>query len=113
MNVSINLFVDENTKILATGGASENKSILQVLSDVFNAPVYVLDDKDSAMLGGAYLAKYATIKENISYNCMTSCLPPPKLLCEPFKDASDVYTPMVERYRNIIAEILGQSAKKN
>lgn len=34
-------FADENTKIIATGGASENKYILQVLSDVFNAPVYV------------------------------------------------------------------------
>lgn len=29
------------TKIIATGGASVNKSILQVISDVFNAPVYV------------------------------------------------------------------------
>ncbi|KAG5862510.1 hypothetical protein JTB14_018112 [Gonioctena quinquepunctata] len=35
------LKVDKNTKILATGGASQNKSILQVLADVFNAPVYV------------------------------------------------------------------------
>lgn len=30
-----------NTKIIATGGASVNKSILQVISDVFNAPVFV------------------------------------------------------------------------
>lgn len=33
--------INESTKILATGGASVNKSILQVMSDVFNAPVYV------------------------------------------------------------------------
>lgn len=33
--------IDKNTKILATGGASINTSILQVMSDVFNAPVYV------------------------------------------------------------------------
>lgn len=31
----------DQTKILATGGASVNKSILQVISDVFNAPVYI------------------------------------------------------------------------
>lgn len=31
----------EETKIIATGGASVNKSILQVISDVFNAPVYI------------------------------------------------------------------------
>lgn len=30
----------EETKIIATGGASVNKSILQVIADVFNAPVY-------------------------------------------------------------------------
>lgn len=30
-----------DTKIIATGGASVNKSILQVVSDVFNAPVFV------------------------------------------------------------------------
>jgi len=28
-------------KIIATGGASRNKSLLQVYSDVFNAPVYI------------------------------------------------------------------------
>lgn len=31
----------EETKIIATGGASVNKSILQVIADVFNAPVYI------------------------------------------------------------------------
>lgn len=30
-----------NTKLIATGGASINTSILQVIADVFNAPVYV------------------------------------------------------------------------
>lgn len=29
------------TKIIATGGASVNTSILQVIADVFNAPVYI------------------------------------------------------------------------
>lgn len=33
--------VGQGTKILATGGASKNKAILQVLSDVFNSPVYI------------------------------------------------------------------------
>lgn len=31
----------KDTKIIATGGASVNKSILQVIADVFNAPVYI------------------------------------------------------------------------
>lgn len=31
-----------NSRIIATGGASTNKTVLQVLSDVFNSPVYTL-----------------------------------------------------------------------
>lgn len=31
---------DPKTRIIATGGASTNDTILQILSDVFNAPVY-------------------------------------------------------------------------
>ncbi|KAM6953860.1 xylulose kinase [Aplochiton taeniatus] len=44
------------TRVLATGGASNNKEILQVLSDVFDAPVYTLDVANSSCLGGAYRA---------------------------------------------------------
>ncbi|XP_064410121.1 xylulose kinase [Latimeria chalumnae] len=46
------------TRVLATGGASCNKEILQVLSDVFNAPVYTIDTANSACLGCAYRAKH-------------------------------------------------------
>lgn len=28
-------------RVIATGGASSNKNVLQVLADVFNKPVYV------------------------------------------------------------------------
>ena len=35
------IFSDPNTtKILVTGGGSVNKAILQIIADVFNAPVY-------------------------------------------------------------------------
>uniref|UniRef100_A0A4W4E1Z6 Xylulose kinase n=1 Tax=Electrophorus electricus TaxID=8005 RepID=A0A4W4E1Z6_ELEEL len=46
------------TKVLATGGASSNKAILQVLSDVFNAPVYTIDVANSACLGSAFRAMH-------------------------------------------------------
>lgn len=35
------LVTGPNTRIIATGGASMNKNILQVIADVFNSPVYV------------------------------------------------------------------------
>uniref|UniRef100_A0A8C7T517 Xylulose kinase n=1 Tax=Oncorhynchus mykiss TaxID=8022 RepID=A0A8C7T517_ONCMY len=47
------------TRVLATGGASSNKDILQVLSDVFDAPVYTIDVANSACLGCGYRALQA------------------------------------------------------
>uniref|UniRef100_A0A8C2XHC4 Xylulose kinase n=1 Tax=Cyclopterus lumpus TaxID=8103 RepID=A0A8C2XHC4_CYCLU len=47
--------------IMATGGASSNKDILQVLSDVFNAPVYSIDLCSSACLGSAYRALHGIL----------------------------------------------------
>lgn len=41
---------------LVTGGASTNSAIVQVLSDVFGAPVSVGDVPNSAALGGAFKA---------------------------------------------------------
>lgn len=43
-------------KILATGGASVNKSLLQVMADVFGTPVHVSSRPNSASLGAAYRA---------------------------------------------------------
>ncbi|KAF2900905.1 hypothetical protein ILUMI_05310 [Ignelater luminosus] len=95
----------KNTKILATGGASSNKSILQVIADVFNSPVYVLEEANTAMLGAAYQAKIGLLGKESTYEEVTSCLPPPKLACEPYQDAEDIYGAMVKRYRNIVAAL--------
>uniref|UniRef100_A0A8C9VE54 Xylulose kinase n=1 Tax=Scleropages formosus TaxID=113540 RepID=A0A8C9VE54_SCLFO len=46
------------TRVLATGGASSNNDVLQVLSDVFGAPVYTIDTTNSACLGCAFRAKH-------------------------------------------------------
>ena len=35
------LDVGKSRRILVTGGASANDRILQIISDVFNAPVYI------------------------------------------------------------------------
>nr|CAD7597348.1 unnamed protein product [Timema genevievae] len=125
--------IEAGSRIIATGGASNNKSILQVLSDVFNAPVFVLvrvsgslsiykyryptqfrkytvlslqEAANSAMLGSAYQAKHALVAEHTSFSEMTSCLPPPVLACQPYKDAAQVYNPMLARYRRLVKSIL-------
>lgn len=45
-------------RLIATGGASSNPAITQVLADVFGAPVYVASQTDSASLGAAYRAAH-------------------------------------------------------
>ncbi|XP_073816092.1 xylulose kinase [Musca autumnalis] len=114
------------TKIIATGGASVNKSILQVISDVFNAPVYIQKASEAALLGAAYRAKYceyleehakdeaadkATDDTNIlSYHDFILPFIPNhvELVCEPSKDSADIYTPMLDRYR-AMANVLQQN----
>ncbi|GLV44319.1 uncharacterized protein CBL_12385 [Carabus blaptoides fortunei] len=96
------LKIGPNTKILATGGASVNKSILQVIADVFNAPVYTQDEANSAVMGAAYQAKFGLRCKDQSYASMIAHLPAPKTTCVPYKDVNQIYRPMLERYRKII-----------
>ncbi|XP_046397984.1 xylulose kinase [Ischnura elegans] len=104
--------IGKGTRVLATGGASVNTSILQVLADVFNSPVYVQESTNSAVLGAAYQAKHGYLlgssegneNEN-SLEAVTACLPAPTLVCSPFQDAAEVYNPMITRYRKIISAI--------
>lgn len=116
-----------NTKILATGGASINKSILQVAADVFNCPVYTQvvfssneiiinlnacfffkEGCNSAVVGAAYQAKIAMHNKNHSYSEILSHLPEPILTCSPYTDVIQIYKPMMERYRKIIDSLANQ-----
>jgi len=45
-------------RVIATGGASNNTHVLQVLSDVMGAPVFVASQSDSASLGAAFRAAH-------------------------------------------------------
>ena len=55
-----NIGVNKFGRIIATGGASQNKSILQVLSDVFGCDVYVAQSgPDTATKGAAMRALQA------------------------------------------------------
>ncbi|XP_014219872.1 xylulose kinase-like isoform X2 [Copidosoma floridanum] len=100
--------IGPSTRIIATGGASVNKLILQVMADVFNSPVYVLETANSAMMGGAYRAKHALYKDELAFSDIINKLPEAKLLCQPYDDAAKIYEPMVERYRRIIKELLDE-----
>uniref|UniRef100_A0A336MTQ5 Xylulose kinase n=1 Tax=Culicoides sonorensis TaxID=179676 RepID=A0A336MTQ5_CULSO len=113
----------EKTRILATGGASNNKSILQVLADVFNASVYTQKTAEAALHGAAFRAAYghymmtkaATINRSddennkiLSYHdfVLNFVSKNTQKMCEPSKDAFEIYEPMIARYREMVEVLL-------
>lgn len=100
------------TRVLATGGASSNKDILQVLSDVFNAPVYTIDVTDSACLGCAYRALHALeAGTGASFTETLRNAPEPQLAVRPTPGAQEVYAPLMLRYAALEAQLLKDHQK--
>ncbi|XP_068260886.1 xylulose kinase isoform X3 [Nyctibius grandis] len=95
------------TRILATGGASHNKKILQVLSDVFNAPVYTIDTANSACLGSAYRAIHGLVAEtNVSLADVVKLAPQPRLAVIPTAGAEELYRPLLKRYAELEQKVI-------
>ncbi|CAG0913329.1 unnamed protein product [Notodromas monacha] len=96
-------------RIIATGGASNNEEVLQVLADVFESPTYVVKDVasgNSACLGSAFRACYTVScsskldgrNETRKYlDFVDDRVPVLKLVAEPNSDAATVYGPLIER----------------
>ncbi|KAK3551898.1 hypothetical protein QTP70_031558 [Hemibagrus guttatus] len=100
----------QGTRVLATGGASSNKDILQVLSDVFNAPVYTIDVANSACLGCAYRAVYGLAAEmGMSFAEAVSKAPGAQLAVRPTPGAEKVYGPLFKRYADLEKKILNDT----
>lgn len=95
--------VGPQTRVLATGGASSNKAILQVLSDVFNAPVYVTDVPNSAALGGCYRAKHGVTGMNFSE--VVKGHPEPVCVATPTKGSAEIYQRLSDRYKALEQQI--------
>ncbi|CAB3403417.1 unnamed protein product [Caenorhabditis bovis] len=63
---------DDVERVVVTGGASVNVALLQMLADVFNCNVYTIDVEDSAALGAAMRARYATSNSSVAFNTFYS-----------------------------------------
>ncbi|XP_032092879.1 xylulose kinase isoform X1 [Thamnophis elegans] len=97
------------TKILATGGASHNKAILQILSDVFSAPVYTIDTANSACLGSAYRAIHGLVaEEGLPLTDVVKSAPPPRLAATPTAGTSQIYQPLLKRYMELEQKVLNK-----
>ncbi|XP_008161218.2 xylulose kinase isoform X2 [Chrysemys picta bellii] len=95
------------TRIVATGGASYNKEILQVLSDVFSAPVYTIDTANSACLGCAYRAIHGLVAEtSVSLVDVVKLAPEPRLVVTPTAGSDQLYEPLLKRYAELEQKVL-------
>jgi len=65
------------TRLLLTGGASENPAIAQIFADVFGAPVHRLAVSDSAALGAALRAAHAACHIPLDQLEQAFCQPAP------------------------------------
>ncbi|KAH9420869.1 xylulose kinase [Dermatophagoides pteronyssinus] len=94
--------LDNRTRILATGGASTNLSIIKVLADVFNAPVFTHSIPNSGALGSALLARYSQEKNNMSYDDMVKKLRTTfNMAAKPSSDACKIYSALAMKYRQL------------
>jgi xylulokinase len=81
-------FIGEKpTRILATGGASRNAGILQIIADVFQAEVRTLEVGNSSALGGALRAANALGDETFESLFERFAAPEPKLSFRPNPNA--------------------------
>lgn len=89
-----------NTKrILASGGAAANGTILQLLSDVFGLPVYRQKGMNGASLGGALLAKFGTNKYKSFEEMMKEhSLNDLELVCKPNLKRTELYSSCIDEF---------------
>lgn len=95
-------------RLLATGGASVDASVIRVMCDVFGVPVYLAEKSDSASLGAAYRALHGwqctCANAWIPYRSILEGVGEPKALspaATPDEAAHDVYTSMLARYADL------------
>ncbi|HTS19795.1 MAG TPA: FGGY-family carbohydrate kinase [Verrucomicrobiae bacterium] len=103
----------EPNRIFATGGASTNIVILQIMADVFNCPVVRLEVAKSAALGAALRAAHGWLAHSRKKPRWTDIVagftdPIPNSEVRPRAKAARAYNKLVEKYaaceRNAISE---------
>lgn len=100
-------------RIIATGGGSANSTILQVMSDVLQAPVCVAPSTEAVALGAAYRAmqgqachleeRFVPMSEILDRGIGYEHAGPTalKVVARPNKSLASVYAGMAERYSKL------------
>jgi xylulokinase len=97
-------------RIHATGGAARNSELLQVMADVFEAPVVRIDVANAACLGAALRAAHADFAaEGIAtdWETVVAGFTDPVGAVGPRPEASAVYRDMAKRHAELEKRALG------
>jgi xylulokinase len=100
-------------KIFATGGASNDRALLQVMADVMNCRVLRIEVSKSAALGAALQAAHGWLVqagENPKWEKLTAGFtkPVPNSEIRPDKKAAKIYDKLLEKYAACEGEALKQ-----
>jgi len=98
-------------RIHATGGAARNTALLQVMADVFDAPVHRIDVANSACLGAALRALHADAASRdrpVPWEDVVAGFaePNPSLAVRPRPAAAEVYRRIEPAYRELEHRVL-------
>lgn len=98
--------------IIATGGASVNSGILQIMADVFGCEVHTIDLQNSAALGAALRAIHGwrclQAERFLPFSETVSLAEKPKLQARPNPANHKVYTALLPHYRRLEQAMVGK-----
>ena len=103
---------DRFERLIVTGGASVNHSILQIIADIFQTPVYTINVKDSASIGAGIRASIGYLKQtkpDLSIEDFFNSISPNdilNLMNEPNKDVKNIYDNLLDVYSKIESSLL-------
>jgi sugar (pentulose or hexulose) kinase len=101
-------------RVIATGGGSSNIHMLQVLADIFGAPIYTSDSgPNAAALGAALRAVHAwycnEVKQFVPFNEVIRSNS--TLRANPIPEFASMYSTLVHRYQALekrVVEVSGE-----
>ncbi len=95
----------EPQRILATGGASVDKGLIRIMSDVFGVAVYTAEKSDTASLGAAYRARHGQLCKEaatfVTFADAVAAAPDFTKIADPDMEAHAVYAAMLPRYAEL------------
>jgi xylulokinase len=104
---------EKPVRIQATGGASNNREILQIMADVFGVPVLRQETSNSAALGAAVRAQHAALRDSghpASFESLTQPFVKATFTLQPNSANAAAYAAFAKVYREKEAAYVGSLA---